>query len=60
MDAQTIILIVLTVVLIVFIASRFYKPKYLKTLSQDEFIKGYRKAQLIDVRETREYEGAIF
>ncbi|MBX0317706.1 MULTISPECIES: rhodanese-like domain-containing protein [Shouchella] len=57
MDAQTIILIVLTVVLIVFIASRFYKPKYLKTLSQDEFIKGYRKAQLIDVRETREYEG---
>ncbi|GAE36319.1 rhodanese-like domain-containing protein [Halalkalibacter akibai] len=36
---------------------RFYTPKYLKTLSQDDFIKGYRKAQLIDVREPREYDG---
>ncbi|WP_227938513.1 rhodanese-like domain-containing protein [Alkalihalobacillus deserti] len=36
---------------------RFYNPKYLKTLSQDDFIKGYRKAQLIDVREPREYDG---
>src|SRR5690606_4139485 len=35
----------------------FYRPKYLKTLTQEEFIKGYRKAQLIDVREPREYEG---
>nr|WP_100374661.1 rhodanese-like domain-containing protein [Bacillus sp. FJAT-45037] len=36
---------------------RFYTPKYLTTLTQEDFIKGYRKAQLIDVRETREYEG---
>ncbi|MCM3762729.1 rhodanese-like domain-containing protein [Alkalihalobacillus oceani] len=36
---------------------RFVKPKYLKTLTQEEFIKGYRKAQLIDVREPREYDG---
>ncbi|MFC0470981.1 rhodanese-like domain-containing protein [Halalkalibacter kiskunsagensis] len=36
---------------------RFYNPKYLKTLTQEDFIKGYRKAQLIDVREPREYEG---
>ncbi|MFC0561639.1 rhodanese-like domain-containing protein [Halalkalibacter alkalisediminis] len=36
---------------------RFYNPKYLKTLTQDDFIKGYRKAQLIDVREPREYDG---
>ncbi|WP_017726978.1 rhodanese-like domain-containing protein [Halalkalibacterium ligniniphilum] len=36
---------------------RLYTPKYLKTLTQEEFIKGYRKAQLIDVREPREYEG---
>lgn len=35
----------------------FYRPKYLKELTQEEFIKGYRKAQLIDVREPREYEG---
>lgn len=57
MQAQTIILIALTILLIIFIATRLYTPKYLKTLSQDEFIKGYRKAQLIDVRETREFDG---
>lgn len=57
MEAQTIILIILSILLIVFIASRFYTPKYLKTLNQDDFIKGYRKAQLIDVRETREFDG---
>ncbi|GAE24578.1 rhodanese-like domain protein [Halalkalibacter wakoensis JCM 9140] len=43
--------------LVYLIFKRFYNPKYLKTLTQDEFIKGYRKAQLIDVREPREYEG---
>lgn len=36
---------------------RFYKPGYLTTLTQEEFIKGYRKAQLIDVREQREFDG---
>ncbi|MCL7749852.1 rhodanese-like domain-containing protein [Halalkalibacter alkaliphilus] len=36
---------------------RFYNPKYLKTLTQEDFIKGYRKAQLIDVREPREFDG---
>ncbi len=57
MQAQTIILIALTILLVVFIATRLYTPKYLKTLNQEEFIKGYRKAQLIDVRETREFDG---
>ncbi|KMK77336.1 rhodanese-like domain-containing protein [Alkalihalobacillus pseudalcaliphilus] len=50
--------IVLLVVLIGFILfRRFYTPKYLKTLSQEDFKQGYRKAQLIDVREPREYNG---
>lgn len=31
--------------------------KSVTTLSQDEFIQGYRKAQLIDVREPKEFEG---
>lgn len=31
--------------------------KSVTTLSQDEFIEGYRKAQLIDVREPKEFEG---
>ncbi|MFB4210908.1 rhodanese-like domain-containing protein [Shouchella sp. JSM 1781072] len=57
MELQTIILIVLTIALVTFIVIRLRTPKYLKTLSQDEFIKGYRKAQLIDVRETREFDG---
>lgn len=36
---------------------RLLQNRYLKKLSQDEFIKGYRKAQLIDVREEKEYNG---
>ncbi len=47
---------ILTAVLVFFIVKRFIKPKYLTDLNQEEFIQGYRKAQLIDVREQREYE----
>ncbi|PLT29171.1 rhodanese-like domain-containing protein [Peribacillus deserti] len=32
------------------------QKRILKTLTQEEFISGYRKAQLIDVREPNEYE----
>ncbi|WP_078552895.1 rhodanese-like domain-containing protein [Bacillus alkalicellulosilyticus] len=39
------------------ITKRLITPKYLTPLTQDDFIKGYRKAQLIDVREQREFEG---
>lgn len=34
-----------------------YQRKILTTLTEEEFRAGYRKAQLIDVRETKEYEG---
>ncbi|WP_070120697.1 rhodanese-like domain-containing protein [Bacillus marinisedimentorum] len=34
----------------------FMRSRYLKTLSEEEFKEGYRKAQLIDVREQNEYE----
>ncbi|WP_416149536.1 rhodanese-like domain-containing protein [Salipaludibacillus sp. HK11] len=50
------ILLTLTVVLIVILALRMKKPKYLKTLEQEEFKKNYRKAQLIDVREEKEFK----
>lgn len=43
--------------LIVTFISRLLQNRYLKKLSQEEFIKGYRKAQLIDVREENEYNG---
>ncbi len=49
--------IILLGLVVYLVAKRFYKPKYLTTLSQEDFVKGYRKAQLIDVREPREYEG---
>lgn len=34
----------------------FYQKKIINILTQEEFIEGYRKAQLIDVREPNEYE----
>ncbi|KKB37265.1 Rhodanese-like domain protein [Bacillus thermotolerans] len=34
----------------------FSQKKAVTSLSQEEFVKGYRKAQLIDVREPGEYE----
>ncbi|ADU29952.1 rhodanese-like domain-containing protein [Evansella cellulosilytica] len=48
-------LIVLTLILIIFLILRMKKPSYLTTMEQDEFRKDYRKAQLIDVREEREF-----
>ncbi|HEY4551894.1 MAG TPA: rhodanese-like domain-containing protein [Bacillaceae bacterium] len=35
----------------------FRQKKILKTLTEEEFRAGYRKAQLIDVREPNEFEG---
>ncbi|MCD8502259.1 MAG: rhodanese-like domain-containing protein [Bacillaceae bacterium] len=43
-------------ILVFVLVNRFYKPKYLKELQEEEFRNGYRKAQLIDVREQGEYE----
>lgn len=34
-----------------------YQRKILTTLTEEDFRSGYRKAQLIDVREQKEYEG---
>lgn len=56
MNYSWILLIILLVLVIYLLAKRFITPKYLHELTQEEFIKGYRKAQLIDVREPREYE----
>lgn len=57
MNFEWIVTIILLALIIYFVFKRFfYKPKYLHELTQEEFIKGYRKAQLIDVRETGEYE----
>ncbi|OIJ16853.1 rhodanese-like domain-containing protein [Anaerobacillus alkalilacustris] len=50
------ILAIMTAVLVYFIVRRFIKPKYLTDLNEEEFRQGYRKAQLIDVREQNEFE----
>jgi len=34
----------------------FQQKKYLNVLTQEEFIKGYRRAQLIDIREPQEFD----
>lgn len=51
------VLIILAVLLIVYYIFTFFRQKKTATiLTQDQFIKGYRKAQLIDVREPKEFE----
>ncbi|HLS60623.1 MAG TPA: rhodanese-like domain-containing protein [Virgibacillus sp.] len=52
------IYILIAVVLLVgFALFRYFRQRaFLTTLSEDEFREGYRKAQLIDVREPQEFE----
>ena len=51
------VLIIVLVILLAVTIFRFYRQKmYLKVLTQDQWIEGYRKAQLIDVREPKEFD----
>ena len=50
-------LLVILIVLIAYYLFTFFRQKaYLKVLTQEEFIEGYRKAQLVDVREQQEFD----
>ncbi len=51
------IAIILGAIILYAIFMYFSQKRAVKPLSQEEFIKGYRKAQLIDVREPNEYNG---
>lgn len=51
-----ILIIIIIAFLAYFLTRYFLQGKYLKTLTQEEFIEGYRKVQLIDVREPNEFE----
>jgi rhodanese-related sulfurtransferase len=51
------ILIILGVVVAYSAFNYFNQRRYLKTLTEEEFKAGYRKAQLIDVREPNEFDG---
>lgn len=51
------ILIIALVVILAVSLFRYYRQKnYLKVLTEDQFREGYRKAQLIDVREPQEFD----
>lgn len=52
----TVLLILIAILIAYYVITYFRTRKYLNVLTQEEFIKGYRKAQLIDVREPKEYE----
>lgn len=52
----TVLLILLALLIGYYVITYFRQRKYLNVLTQEEFIKGYRKAQLIDVREPKEFE----
>lgn len=52
-----IFLLIVIALLIGFGIYRYVRQRsYLKVLTEEDFIKGYRKAQLIDVREPQEFE----
>lgn len=49
--------LIILVVLVGYVLFNFFQQKRIITsLTQEEFIEGYRKAQLIDVREPNEFE----
>lgn len=47
---------ILAAFIIYIIVRSIYQRTYLKTLTEEEFRKDYRKAQLIDVREPNEFD----
>ncbi|GGA68249.1 rhodanese-like domain-containing protein [Ornithinibacillus halotolerans] len=50
-------LLLALIILIVISVFRFFRQRnYLKTLTEEQFREGYRKAQLIDVREPQEFK----
>ncbi|MFY4776282.1 rhodanese-like domain-containing protein [Metabacillus sp. RGM 3146] len=52
------VLIALLVIVIGYsVFTYFYQRKIMKNLTEEEFRAGYRKAQLIDIREPNEFEG---
>lgn len=51
-----VLLAIIVALIVYFIISKLNQKKYLTTLTEDEFRQGYRKAQLIDVREQKDFD----
>lgn len=56
MEVLITLLIILAVIILYVIINSFRLKKAVTNLTQEEFIQGYRKAQLIDLREPKEFE----
>ncbi|MCH6266646.1 MULTISPECIES: rhodanese-like domain-containing protein [Neobacillus] len=57
MNSLYVLLIIVVAVIIYSVFTFFYQKRIVKTVTEEEFRAGYRKAQLIDVREPNEFEG---
>ncbi|MBU8916421.1 rhodanese-like domain-containing protein [Bacillus sp. FJAT-29953] len=57
MNSLYVLLIIVVAVIIYSAFTFFYQKRIVKTVTEEEFRAGYRKAQLIDVREPNEFEG---
>lgn len=56
MSSLYFLLIIIAAVIIYSVFTFFYQKRIVKTVTEEEFRAGYRKAQLIDVREPNEFE----
>ncbi|WP_080845173.1 rhodanese-like domain-containing protein [Cytobacillus gottheilii] len=56
MDILYFLLIMLGAIVVYSVVNWLIQKRIVKTLTEEEFREGYRKAQLIDVREPNEYE----
>jgi rhodanese-related sulfurtransferase len=56
LDSLYVLLIIIGAVLLYSLGTYLYQKKIVKTVTEEEFRAGYRKAQLIDVREPNEFE----
>ncbi|MEH7335453.1 rhodanese-like domain-containing protein [Neobacillus drentensis] len=57
MNSLYFLLVVIAAVIIYSVFTYFYQKRIVKTITEEDFRSGYRKAQLIDVREPNEFEG---
>ncbi|WHX99284.1 rhodanese-like domain-containing protein [Neobacillus sp. DY30] len=56
MNSLYVLLIIIVAIAAYSVFTYFYQKKIVKTVTEEEFRAGYRKAQLIDVREPNEFE----
>ena len=56
LDTLYIVIGILVVIIIYMVVTMLRLRKAVTNLTQEEFIKGYRKAQLIDVREQKDFD----